>query len=101
MRGTARGERISSGLPPTAADEEISRIGSSVPKEDVREILRRAQGRVPKGSGASSRQPAVLPTYGIGVGGIYGLGFGSSPHRGKHQQTSRTCFRLTRSQFGC
>jgi hypothetical protein len=61
--------------------------------------LRRVQDRVPKRSGASSRQPAVLPTYGIG--GMYGLGFGCLPHRGKHQRPSRTFFRLSGSQFGC
>jgi hypothetical protein len=49
-------------------------------------ILRRARGRVLKESDASSQQPAVLPTDGIG--GMYRLSFGSSPHRGKHQQTS-------------
>src|SRR5215468_8050246 len=41
-------------------------------------IPRRAQGRVPKGS---AHQVASQPSC-HGTGGIYGLGFGSSPRRG-------------------
>jgi hypothetical protein len=55
-------------------------------------IPRRAQGRMPKGSDASSRQPAVLPTYGIG--GMYGLT--SAPHLIEASTNRpRTLFRLT------
>ena len=86
-----------SGLPRHCSPRRY--IGAGMCQRRTFGLLRRAQGRAPKGSGASSRQPAVLPTYGIG--GMYGLGFRSSPHRGKHQQTSPAFFRLTRSQFGC
>ena len=68
-----------------SASIRLPRMGRNVSKRPL-EILRRAQGGVPRESGALSRQPAVLLTYGIG--GMYELGFGSSPDRGKHQQTS-------------
>ena len=62
-------------------------MGRNVSKRPL-EILRRAQGGVPRESGALSRQPAVLLTYGIG--GMYELGFGSSPDRGKHSARARS-----------